>query len=223
MKKSSKSLFVFVGMITLLILVLGVLLFSGNKEIKKYQNALNSSEIRNEYFQDEATIKSRNSVSTQGYTVTFYQVSAEVNEEFEKLSDEQKYKVFLEVRDVLKQEDISYYNFSCGKKRLCAIDGFQFTHNNDVYEYKKVLLNDHFSLVLNGEEIYSTESKRKNVTSKVNDDTETTMQDKGGNDWASLSDNQKYHAVSNALYNLDQQGYTILEGEYYYILNFRTQ
>lgn len=50
-----------------------------------------------------------------------------------------------------------------------------------------------------------------------NQETETTIDNKVGNDWLSLNENEKYHAVSNALFNLDQQGYTILEGEYYYI------
>ncbi|MCM3479278.1 hypothetical protein [Caldibacillus thermoamylovorans] len=48
-------------------------------------------------------------------------------------------------------------------------------------------------------------------------DTETYIKDKNGHDWIQLTENQKFHAVSNALYNMDNNGYTIEENEYYFI------
>lgn len=51
-----------------------------------------------------------------------------------------------------------------------------------------------------------------------NDDAETTVDNKDKEDWLSLSENQKFHAVSNALYNLDQQRYTITESEHFILM-----
>lgn len=48
-------------------------------------------------------------------------------------------------------------------------------------------------------------------------ESETRTTGKTGSDWNTLNDNEKFHAVSNALYNLDQAGYTITEGEYEFI------
>ena len=48
-------------------------------------------------------------------------------------------------------------------------------------------------------------------------DTETYIDVMNGYDWIKLTYNQKFDAVSNALFNLDQNGYTILESEYFYI------
>jgi len=47
-------------------------------------------------------------------------------------------------------------------------------------------------------------------------DTEIPIKYKNRNDWINLTENQKFHAVSNVLYSLSQQGYTT-ETEYYYI------
>ncbi|WP_066297761.1 hypothetical protein [Bacillus sp. FJAT-29937] len=50
-----------------------------------------------------------------------------------------------------------------------------------------------------------------------NKDSETYIDGMTGYGWRNLTDNQKFHAVSNALYSLDQNGYIILESEYFYI------
>ncbi|WP_338656272.1 hypothetical protein V6B14_08510 [Sporosarcina psychrophila] len=186
--------------------------------IKKYEAAINNNEELNMFLDGNATIERTSSASAEDFTVYFFTLFADVNERFIKLSDEEKYGVFLNIITVLKSEGYSdLYSTDCGKRKGCSVKFVQFNHNDDVYEYKKVMLNDHYSLVLNGEEVSSTETKKKKMAPKINDDSETTVQDKGGSDWSSLSENQKYHAVSNALHNLNQQGFTILEGEYYYI------
>ncbi|MCM3763906.1 hypothetical protein [Neobacillus niacini] len=48
-------------------------------------------------------------------------------------------------------------------------------------------------------------------------DTETSIKGMSGSDWVKLTENQKFHAVSNALYSLAQGGYTINENEDFYI------
>lgn len=48
-------------------------------------------------------------------------------------------------------------------------------------------------------------------------DSETYLNDMTGNDWVLLSDNQKFHGVSNALYNLESNGFKILETEQFFI------
>lgn len=62
----------------------------------------------------------------------------------------------------------------------------------------------------------SYETKKTDNPTKV-PDTETYIKGMTGLDWLELSDNQKFHAVSNALYNLDNNGFTISESEYFYI------
>lgn len=62
----------------------------------------------------------------------------------------------------------------------------------------------------------NTEVTYTNRHSGTND-TETYIDGMNGNGWTKLTDNQKFHAVSNALYSLDQNGYTIEESEDYYI------
>jgi len=69
---------------------------------------------------------------------------------------------------------------------------------------------------INDDKSYESNEENISVSNKT-DDTETTVDNKDGNDWVTLTDNQKFHAVSNALYNLDQDGYIIMESEYYYI------
>lgn len=49
--------------------------------------------------------------------------------------------------------------------------------------------------------------------SSVYDDSDTVTTGKVGSDWKTLTENQKFHAVSNAMYSLDQSGYTITASE----------
>lgn len=53
--------------------------------------------------------------------------------------------------------------------------------------------------------------------SSSNSDTETYIKGMTGYNWVILTDNKKFHAVSNALYSLNQNGYTVKENEYFYI------
>lgn len=209
---------IFIGAIALFLVVsLVLILDSGNEEIKNYQNAINSDETLNDYFVNEATIGRQSSMTLENHTFVSYMVSADVNDKFLQLNDEQKYELFLKVIDVMKKESYSYQNISCGKKETCSIEYFQFVHEKDVYEYKRLPLKDYYSLLVNGEELYNRAPTENKTVSNTNQETETTVDNKSGNDWNTLNENEKYHAVSNALYNLDQQGYSILEGEYYYI------
>ncbi|WP_169801136.1 hypothetical protein [Halalkalibacter krulwichiae] len=57
-------------------------------------------------------------------------------------------------------------------------------------------------------------SSAKLETSK---DSDTSIKGMNGYDWIGLTDNKKFHAISNALYNLDQNGYVIEESEFYFI------
>jgi hypothetical protein len=62
-------------------------------------------------------------------------------------------------------------------------------------------------------------SSQKNTPAKTNTgkDSETYIKGMTGDDWVQLTDNQRFHAISNALYSLDQNGFVIEESEYYYI------
>ncbi|PGT19705.1 MULTISPECIES: hypothetical protein [Bacillus cereus group] len=53
--------------------------------------------------------------------------------------------------------------------------------------------------------------------SNSNSDTETYIKGMIGQNWVSLTDNKKFHAISNALFSLNQNGYTVKENEYFYI------
>ncbi|MED1562444.1 hypothetical protein P4U44_11120 [Alkalihalobacillus alcalophilus] len=48
-------------------------------------------------------------------------------------------------------------------------------------------------------------------------DSETYLDDMTGNEWIMLSDNQKFHGVSNALYHLDLNGFKVHETEQFFI------
>ncbi|WP_078552519.1 hypothetical protein [Bacillus alkalicellulosilyticus] len=54
-------------------------------------------------------------------------------------------------------------------------------------------------------------------TNSNTNDSETYIDEMTGNDWVLLTENQKFHGVSNALYHLDMNGYTIEESEYFFI------
>lgn len=60
-------------------------------------------------------------------------------------------------------------------------------------------------------------NKGSSSTSNNNMDSETYIDGMTGDRWSTLTDNQKFHAVSNALYSLDQNGYIIEESESFYI------
>lgn len=77
------------------------------------------------------------------------------------------------------------------------------------------------TLITTSEEIKGALNSGNAVTSNNksigSNDAETYIEGMDGNDWVKLTDNQKFHGVSNALYGLDQNGYTIDENENYYI------
>lgn len=75
------------------------------------------------------------------------------------------------------------------------------------------------SQAIKGTEMDSTAKyvSHENSSKDTSNESETRTTGKTGGDWNSLNDNEKFHAVSNALYNLDQAGYTITEGEYEFI------
>lgn len=106
-----------------------------------------------------------------------------------------------------------------------AIITFAIPDNNDettssenMEETRVDTENDYETRVIaeESEESKPVDSPVKTTLNETND-TETVVQGKDGNDWINMTDNQKFHAVSNGLYNLDSNGYTILEGEYYFI------
>ncbi|WP_391116645.1 hypothetical protein [Psychrobacillus sp. L3] len=106
---------------------------------------------------------------------------------------------------------------------------FYLTSTGDHFETKdlqdnETLLDDYDkNVVFNGTfkgktaEESRAESSAKYTGSTSNSDTETYIKDKNGHDWIQLTDNQRFHAISNALYSLDQNGFVIEESEYYYI------
>ncbi|WP_139891605.1 hypothetical protein [Bacillus sp. D386] len=51
----------------------------------------------------------------------------------------------------------------------------------------------------------------------TSDDTEIDLTSINGNEWIKLTDNQKFHGVSNVLYILEQRGYTITQDESFFI------
>ncbi|MGG0656438.1 hypothetical protein [Rummeliibacillus pycnus] len=77
------------------------------------------------------------------------------------------------------------------------------------------------SLITSSEEVtgaLQSSNVAKNTKSTTSDpDSETDIEGMTGFEWIKLSDNQKFHAVSNALYSLDNKGYTVLESEDFYI------
>ncbi|MGG6447749.1 hypothetical protein [Pseudobacillus badius] len=54
-------------------------------------------------------------------------------------------------------------------------------------------------------------------SSNNNENNDTYIKSANGYNWVKFTGDQKFEAVSNALYWLDRKGYTILESEYYYI------
>jgi hypothetical protein len=83
-------------------------------------------------------------------------------------------------------------------------------HSGKLDELQKLYLGD-----------IQVSSKSNKTTSSNNDvknnDINTKINDKNGYNWISLTDNQKFHAISNALYNLEKSGFAINEGEYFFI------
>lgn len=101
----------------------------------------------------------------------------------------------------------STYVYSMYKDELCI------TSTDDCYYRVELEGNEEILDKLDKEVVFN--AFKKNEDSLL--DTETYIDGKNGHDWIQLTENQKFHAVSNALYNLDNNGYIIEESEDYYI------
>ena len=131
-------------LITLLILV-GIILSAcnngySNKAITSLEEAVNGNQELGEYL-SEARIKKAETSSLEGYKFHDYKVLVNANDNFDKLSDEQKFEVFEKLEDSISKEKIKSSIINCGKKEICTIDHFQISFESDIYEYKKTLIN----------------------------------------------------------------------------------
>lgn len=94
-------------------------------------------------------------------------------------------------------------------------DEFCITSTDDCYDRDELEDNDAILDKLDKDIVINPFTKSKKSDSFS--DTETFIDGKNGHDWVQLTENQKFHAVSNALFSLDKNGYTIEESEDYYI------
>ncbi|ALX47866.1 hypothetical protein [Lentibacillus amyloliquefaciens] len=179
------------------------------------------------YINDEIEFINEGSVRYEGYDLYDYTISLQASNRFNELTKDEKYYKMV---DIVKKIMDDYYNgdLDCDvEKTGCSIENIEVISGEDTYkiDYEEWESDHNYTININSGEEYKPKAEQDKVSASVdkyfeekdNQDTETTIDSKNGNDWINLTDNQKFHAVSNAFYNLDNQGYTITETEYYYI------
>jgi|SRR5699024_6678846 len=204
------------------------------KDVQLYKDNIKSDSGINKYIDGDIELEKIDSYSGI-VTVKKYVFNIPVNSNFVDLSKDEKYYIMIDVIKILKKtKDKSIpgtSDFECGSNKNCYLEGINFVHKNDTYsmmEYDNE--NDsfyHYQMEVNSKVMYRPEKENEKISassdeyseknSNTDNETETTVDNKDGNDWLSLNDNEKFHAVSNALYNLEQEGYIITQSEYYYI------
>jgi len=201
-------------------------------ELIEYEKALNESEIIRDYSSEEVKIERRRSLTQPGvnYAYYYYQVDVKSNESFENLSVDEKYYAMRDISTLItnSNKDSDIYSgdniFDCGERQTCFIDRIHFYYDDKAYtmdwedtDYIHVMKYDNEEYQPEEVKVAYKDSKGTTTIEVETNDTETVVQGKDGHDWINMTDNQKFHAISNGLYNLESNGYTILEGEYYYI------
>lgn len=81
----------------------------------------------------------------------------------------------------------------------------------------EIVLHDYTRYETLGEISGKLAKEAEESASENKPDSETFLDDMTGNDWVMLSKNQKFHGVSNALYNLESNGAEIHEIEQFFI------
>ena len=103
----------------------------------------------------------------------------------------------------------------CGKEMKCDLRHVTFVDGDNEYQVEWVHGD---KVTINGEEYDGPEQEYVFRSSSFsNNDEETYVDGKFGYDWITLTSNQKFHAISNAMYSLSNNGYLILETEQFYI------
>ncbi|MFB4471850.1 hypothetical protein ACDI16_02630 [Oceanobacillus caeni] len=179
------------------------------------------------YIEDEISFDPGKRIKYKGHNFYHYTIQLKASNKFSELNKDEKYYKMV---DILKtvMADYPIDDLYCETKKTgCFIHYIEVTSGEDTYtiDYEERENDYNYTININSDEEYRPdEESRKSSASvdayfkqKENSDTETSVDNKDGNDWINLTENQKFHAVSNSLYSLDEQGYTILEGEYYYI------
>ncbi|MFA1822987.1 hypothetical protein ACDX78_23035 [Virgibacillus oceani] len=224
-----------------LIVLVGCSAKADEEAMETYKNDLLVSMDISPYINDDIEILPGTRNKYEGYLFVDYNIRMNTNENFNDLSKDDKYYLLNDiVLTIRTTTTLIGHNgggsFDCGKKAICDFEGIEIVDGEDTYtmEYEKSRSADSHEMVVNSEEPYKPETQQDKVSVTTgsafstgldqennqdtgNQDTETIVNNKNGNDWVNLTENQKFHAVSNALYSLEHQGYTILEGEYYYI------
>jgi hypothetical protein len=115
--------------------------------------------------------------------------------------------------------------FNCGDEKACLVNNLTIKTPSNEYamnvreEKKAMTINDEVFNTNKKSQVTLTNSpsSTSSVSTISSSDRETNINGKDGTAWLSLTDNQKFHAISNALHNLDNNGYSILENEYFFI------
>lgn len=136
-----------------------------------------------------------------------YNISFEMDERFSSLDKDRILSLSVEMKHKLDRKPVN-----CGKKMICDFDNIVLIEGDNVYEISFNLPDE---VSINGESYNGV--KHEYVFIPSSKDEETYVDGKNGSDWLSMTDNQKFHAVSNALYRLSTNGYTIEETEQFYI------
>ncbi|WP_214484609.1 hypothetical protein [Bacillus sp. SM2101] len=130
------------------------------------------------------------------------------------------YEVYYEDFDTLtvRHYGNSYDTYSINDEKIVLIQYRKTIFKDELESGKSSLA---YLDTLKKERIVEDDPKRDDgnikSTVKVTSDEDTYIIGKNGYDWVEMTENQRFHAISNQLYYLDKEGMTISRSESYFI------